>query len=149
MKRHADSGFDPRTAFSWRTRVYWEDTDAGGVVYHAGYLRFLERARTEWMRACGLGQQALRDSFGVVFVVREIDIAFDKPARLDDELDASVQPARVRGASIDLAQVVLRVADGVTLARADVRIACVDANTFTPAKIPPDVAALIEGYKSA
>lgn len=131
-------------AFSWRTRVYWEDTDAGGVVYHAGYLRFLERARTEWMRACGLGQQALRERFGVVFVVRELDIAFDKPARLDDELDATVRPVRLRGASLDLAQAIVRAADGVTLARANVRIACVDAGAFTPARIPANVAALIE-----
>lgn len=144
MKFHPDPGLDARTAFSWRTRVYWEDTDAGGVVYHAGYLRFLERARTEWVRACGLGQQALRETYGVVFVVRELDIAFDKPARLDDELDSTVLPVRLRGASLDLAQTIVRAADAVTLARADVRIACVDATAFAPARIPPDVAALIE-----
>lgn len=138
MKRHADP-----VSFRWRTRVYWEDTDAGGVVYHAGYLRFLERARTEWMRACGLGQQALRESFGVVFVVRELDIAFDKPARLDDELDATVDLERLRPASLDLAQDVLRAADGVTLARAKVRIACVGAASFAPQRIPPRVAAMI------
>ncbi len=136
-------------AFRWRTRVYWEDTDAGGVVYHAGYLRFLERARTEWMRAHGLGQQALRESHGVVFVVREIDIAFDKPARLDDELDATVRVERLRSASIEFAQDVLRVAGGVTLARADVRVACVDAREFVPVRIPPDISALIEGNTHA
>ena len=65
--------------FSWRLRVYWEDTDAGGVVYHAGYLRFLERARTEWLRARGLGQTELRERYGVLFVVREITTAFGAP----------------------------------------------------------------------
>jgi acyl-CoA thioester hydrolase len=149
MKFHPDPGLDARTAFSWRTRVYWEDTDAGGVVYHAGYLRFLERARTEWVRACGLGQQALRETYGVVFVVRELDIAFDKPARLDDELDTTVLPVRLRGASLDFGQTVVRVADGVTLARARVQVACVAADTFAPCRIPHDIAALIQGHPSA
>lgn len=146
LKARPDPGSaDAGRAFSWRTRVYWEDTDAGGVVYHAGYLRFLERARTEWLRACGIGQQELRDRFGVVFVVRGLDIAFDRPARLDDELDATVLPQRVRGASIDLDQHVLRVADHATLARATVRIACVSANDFSPVRMPPAVAALVQG----
>ena len=125
--------------------MYWEDTDAGGVVYHAGYLRFLERARTEWMRAMAMGQDALRRSHGIVFVVRELSIAYDKPARLDDVLDSTVRVARLRSASLDIAQDVLRVADGVTLARAQVRIACVDAEAFVPRRIPRQVAALIEG----
>jgi acyl-CoA thioester hydrolase len=129
--------------------VYWEDTDAGGVVYHAGYLRFLERARTEWMRAMAMGQDALRRSHGVVFVVRELSIAYDKPARLDDELDSTVRVARLRSASLDIAQDVLRVADGVTLARAQVRIACVDAGAFVPRRIPAEVAVLIEGNTNA
>ena len=132
-------------AFRWRTRVYWEDTDAGGVVYHAGYLRFLERARTEWMRAMAMGQDALRRSHGIVFVVRELSIAYDKPARLDDDLASTVRVARLGSASLDIAQDVLRVADGVTLARAQVRIACVDAEAFVPRRIPRQVAALIEG----
>src|SRR5690242_423725 len=133
-------------AFRWRTRVYWEDTDAGGVVYHAGYLRFLERARTEWMRAMAMGQDALRRSHGIVFVVRELSIAYDKPARLDDELDSTVRVMRLRSASLDIAQDVLRAADGVTLARARVRVACVDADAFVPCRIPPDIADLIQGH---
>ena len=138
----ADSQGTP--AFSWRIRVYWEDTDAGGVVYHAGYLRFLERARSEWMRSAGLGQEALRDAHGVEFVVRDLGIAYDKPARLDDELDATVRVERVRAASIDFAQSVLRVADGVTLAHARVRVACIDAATFTPVRIPAGITVLIQ-----
>lgn len=134
-------------AFRWRTRVYWEDTDAGGVVYHAGYLRFLERARSEWMRAAGIGQDGLRQSHGIVFVVRELSIAYDKPARLDDELDSTVGVERLRAASIDFAQVITRVADGITLARATVRVACIDAGSFAPCRIPQDIAALIEGSR--
>ncbi|MBU6416463.1 MAG: tol-pal system-associated acyl-CoA thioesterase [Xanthomonadaceae bacterium] len=132
-------------AFRWRTRVYWEDTDAGGVVYHAGYLRFLERARSEWMRAAAIGQDALRQSHGIVFVVRELSIAYDKPARLDDELDSTVRVERLRAASIDFAQVITRVGDCATLARATVRVACIDAGSFAPCRIPQDIAALIEG----
>jgi acyl-CoA thioester hydrolase len=142
----ADQG---QPAFRWRTRVYWEDTDAGGVVYHAGYLRFLERARTEWMRARVMGQAALRQSHGIVFVVRELTIAYDKPARLDDELDSTVRVERLRAASIDLGQAITRVADGIVLARAQVRVACVHEHDFVPCRIPPDIAALIEGYQHA
>jgi acyl-CoA thioester hydrolase len=142
----ADATDRAQSAFRWRTRVYWEDTDAGGVVYHAGYLRFLERARTEWMRAMGLGQDALRRSHGIVFVVRELGIAYDKPARLDDELDSTVRVERLRAASLELAQDVLRAGDGVTLARARVRVACVEADAFVPCRIPPDIADLIEGH---
>lgn len=131
--------------FSWRLRVYWEDTDAGGVVYHAGYLRFLERARTEWLRARGLGQTELRQRHGVLFVVREITTAFDRPARLDDELDATVQLARRRSASFEMEQGVRRAADGEVLTRAKVRVACVDANTWQPCRIPDDVVNLIGG----
>jgi acyl-CoA thioester hydrolase len=134
-------------AFRWRTRVYWEDTDAGGVVYHAGYLRFLERARSEWMRTAAIGQHALRQSHGIVFVVRELSIAYDKPARLDDELDSTVRVERLRAASIDFAQAITRVADGATLARAKVRVACIDADSFVPCRIPPGIAALIEGNR--
>ena len=129
--------------------MYWEDTDAGGVVYHAGYLRFLERARTEWMRAMAMGQDALRRSHGIVFVVRELSIAYDKPARLDDELDSTVRVERLRSASLDIAQDVLRAADGVTLARARVRVACVDADAFVPRRIPPNIIDLIQGNNFA
>lgn len=132
-------------AFSWRLRVYWEDTDAGGVVYHAGYLRFLERARTEWLRARGLGQTELREDLGVLLVVREIEVAFDKPARLDDELDAAVALSRRRSASLELRQTLRRVPDAQMLTRAQVRVACVDARTWQPRRIPDEVAALIEG----
>ncbi len=117
-------------------------------MYHAGYLRFLERARTEWMRAAAVEQGALRDSHGIVFVVRELTIAYDKPARLDDELDSSVRVERLRSASIDFRQAITRVADGATLARATVRVACVTAGAFVPSRIPRDIAALIQENQS-
>jgi acyl-CoA thioester hydrolase len=116
--------------------VYWEDTDAGGVVYHAGYLRFFERARTEWLRAHGVDQVRLRETSGVVFVVRDMRIAFRRAARLDDELDAGVVVTRRRAASMEFAQVLTRVADGSIIAEADVRVACVDAERFVPVPIP-------------
>ncbi len=131
--------------FSWRIRVYWEDTDAGGVVYHAGYLRFLERARTEWLRALGLSQTQLRERYGVVFVVRGMTISFDKPAKLDDELDATVAVSRRRSASLELAQTLTRTNDETLLIRAQVRVACVGAANWLPCRIPDDIAALIQG----
>ena len=85
-------------------RVYWEDTDAGGVVYHAQYLAFMERARTEWMRACGHGQELLRDAHGLVFAVRAMRMDFRLPARLDDELQVSVALVECRKASLVVAQ---------------------------------------------
>ena len=133
-----------QSAFSWRLRVYWEDTDAGGVVYHAGYLRFLERARTEWLRAHGLGQTELREQGGVLFVVREITVTYEKPARLDDELEADVVLTQRRSASLLLQQSLHRVRDGETLTRASVRVACVDARDWQPRRIPEQVATLIE-----
>src|SRR5438309_11549233 len=122
--------------FTWSIRVYWEDTDAGGVVYHAGYLRFLERARTEWLRAQGIDQGAVREKFGVVFVVRDIKIEFHAPARLDDELDVLLDAVELRSASMSFAQRILRRGDGVVLTSARVRAACVGAADFRPQRIP-------------
>lgn len=126
----------PNTPFIWPLRVYWEDTDAGGVVYHAGYLRFFERARSEWLRASGIGQQALREEHGVVFVVREMDIRFNRPARLDDLLGASVTVTEVRSASFKVEQHLRRQVDDVLLVDARVRIACLDVQRWRPRSIP-------------
>jgi len=126
----------PSPAFSWPIRVYWEDTDAGGVVYHASYLRFLERARTEWLRAHGVDQGRVREEHGVVFVVRDMAIEFLLPARLDDELDVSVESGERRSASMLFSQRIVRRADGVALVEARVRAACIDAATFKPSRIP-------------
>jgi acyl-CoA thioester hydrolase len=132
-KTHSDP------AFSWPVRVYWEDTDAGGVVYHASYLRFLERARTEWLRAQGIDQLRVRESHGVVFVVRDLAIEFVQPARLDDELDVELLTAERRSASMSFSQRILRRADGAVLTTARVRAACVAADDFKPCRIPENL----------
>lgn len=121
-------------SFAWPARVYWEDTDAGGVVYHAQYLAFMERARSEWMRALGFGQDALRESHGVCFVVRAMNIDFRAPARLDDSLAVSVRLAQCRGASLLFTQEVRR--DGELLVAAEVRAAAVCTERFRPIPIP-------------
>ena len=120
--------------FSWPTRVYWEDTDAGGVVYHAQYLAFLERARTEWLRARGKGQALLRDECDLVFAVRAMRIDFRQPARLDDALDVSVVLRQCRRASLVIAQAIHR--GGELLLDAEVRVAALNASDFRPRAIP-------------
>ncbi|MEO7071994.1 MAG: tol-pal system-associated acyl-CoA thioesterase [Rhodanobacter sp.] len=127
--------------FVWPVRVYWEDTDAGGVVYHASYLRFLERARTEWLRALGVDQMALKRSHGLAFLVRDMRIDFLRPALLDDELSVSLRVMQCRAASILFTQTVIR-ADQTHLIHADVRVACVDITQLRPAPIPPHLLAL-------
>ncbi|WP_043802301.1 tol-pal system-associated acyl-CoA thioesterase [Arenimonas malthae] len=121
-------------AFSFPIRVYWEDTDAGGVVYYASYVRFLERARTEWLRAQGVGQQALRDGEDLVLVIRGMTLDFHKPARLDDELQASVVLVERRPASLLIEQEISR--GGQVLVRAQVRVACLVASSFRPRPLP-------------
>lgn len=122
--------------FRWPVRVYWEDTDAGGVVYHASYLRFLERARTEYLRDLGIEQEGLRKDNNVVFVVRDIAIGFEKPARLDDVLGVTVMLVERRPASLVFQQQILRESDAAVLVQARVRAACVQAATFRPRPIP-------------
>lgn len=122
--------------FRWPVRVYWEDTDAGGVVYHASYLRFLERARTEYLRHLGIEQEGLRKDNNVVFVVRDIAIGFEKPARLDDVLGVTVMLVERRPASLVFQQQILRESDAAVLVQARVRAACVQAATFRPRPIP-------------
>ena len=122
-------------SFTHPCRVYWEDTDAGGVVYHAQYLAFLERARTEWMRAHGHGQEALRTGHDLVFAVREMHIDFRRPARLDDALRVSVALRECRRASLVLVQSIHR-EDGERLVDATVRVASLRASDFRPRPIP-------------
>jgi len=122
--------------FAWPVRVYWEDTDAGGVVYHARYLHFLERARTEWLRASGIGQQQVRAELGVVFVVHRMELRFNAPARLDDLLTATVLPQERRSASFVVVQELRREPEARPLVEARARIACLDAARFRPRPIP-------------
>lgn len=125
----------PSGAFSWPVRVYWEDTDAGGVVYHAAYVRFFERGRTEWLRDLGFDQGRIRDELGVLFAVRSMEIGFRKPARFDDRLEVSVYDVAARRASLELSQAIRR-EDEALLCEARVRVACVDAQKFSPVPIP-------------
>jgi acyl-CoA thioester hydrolase len=128
-------------SFSHTLRVYWEDTDAGGVVFFANYLKFFERARTEWLRSLGFGQERLRLDTGALFVVADTSMRFVGPARLDDLLDVSVQVAEAGRASLTLAQQARR--GGELLADGTIRIGCVDAGTFKPRRIPTDLVARI------
>lgn len=129
----------PSSVFTWPLRVYWEDTDAGGVVYHASYLRFLERARSEWLRSQGVAQLRVRDEHGVLFVVRDMSLTFLLPARLDDELAVTVDAGERRSASMTFSQRIVRRADDAVLVQASVRAACIDADSFKPCRIPPNL----------
>lgn len=123
--------------FSTPVRVYMEDTDAGGIVYYVNYLKFMERARTEFMRSLGFGKAYIltRD---LMFVVHDVMVKYHKPARLDDELQATAAVVRARGAVIVFDQRVLRGAE--LLARATVTVACVDRHTNRPRRLPPEIA---------
>jgi acyl-CoA thioester hydrolase len=126
------------TPFVWQARVYWEDTDAGGIVYYANYLRFLERARSEWLRAHGVSQLALARDPGVVFSVVALEAQYRRPARLDDMLSISCEPQWQGGASLKFVQRIWRdAADEDLLLSASVRVACLDAATLKPRRLPP------------
>ena len=120
--------------FRHAQRVYWEDTDAGGVVYYANYLKFFERARTEWLRHLGVEQQALRESSGAIFVVTHAAIHYLAPARLDDRLELTVALQHAGRASMTMAQQAW--CGENLLAEAEVRIGCVDAQRMRPCRIP-------------
>lgn len=123
--------------FYWPARVYYEDTDASGVVYHASYLHYFERARTEWLRALGFSQQNLRGQLDVVFTVANLSVDYLRPARLDDELDVTVVVAQLRRASLHFRQTLTpRGLPDDVLARATVRVGCVDVGTFRPCPLP-------------
>ena len=124
---------DP-SVFTHTLRVYWEDTDAGGVVFYANYLKFFERARTEWLRSLGHSQQRLRDETGAIFVVSDTSVRYVSPARLDDLLSVSVEVREAGRATMLIAQQAWR---GETLlAEGTIRIACVDATSLRPRRIP-------------
>ena len=118
-------------------RVYWEDTDAGGVVFFANYLKFFERARTEWLRAKGFGQERLRTDTGAIFVVADTSVRYFIPARLDDELAVTVRIVHRGPATLTIEQQAWR--DDALLAQGSIRIGCVDAGTFKPRRIPNEL----------
>ena len=120
--------------FCWPVRVYYEDTDAAGVVYYANYLKFFERARTEWLRSFGLNQDKLAQDEGLIFVVRRAVLDFVRPARLDDMLEVTVEPVKRARVYVDLSQEARR--DTQVLARAEVRVACLSLRNFRPVEMP-------------
>jgi acyl-CoA thioester hydrolase len=127
----------PVTEFCWPVRVYYEDTDSVGVVYYANYLRFMERARTEWLRRLGFEQDALVRDQGIVFAVRSASLEYLRPARFNDLLGVSVHLRECRRASLLFEQVVSREGDaGRPLCTGSIRIACLDAASFRSAPIP-------------
>ena len=129
-------------AFSISIRVYYEDTDAGGVVYYANYLRFMERARTEWLRNLGFDQDELSRQDGVVFAVRSASLEFIKAAHFNDMLRVDVTVIATGKASVMLKQMITR--DDELICSGEVRLACVDATRFVPKSIPVAVAAKIK-----
>ena len=126
--------FSERIGFVLKQRVYWEDTDGGGVVYYANYLKFLERSRTEWLRSMGYEQSALARREQIVFVVRSLAVEFLRPARLDDELSIGVAAARCGASIIEIEQWIER--ENERLVSAAVKLACVRIAAFRPVRIP-------------
>jgi acyl-CoA thioester hydrolase len=129
------------SVFAWPVRVYWEDTDGGGIVYYANYLRFLERARTEWLRSLGYSQHALSEEPGIMFAVVSLNVEYRRPARLDDELVITCEPEVEGAASMRFTQQIYRggreaLAKDRLLVEANVRVACVDARTLRPKRLP-------------
>ncbi len=127
------------TEFLWPVRVYYEDTDSGGVVYYANYLKFMERARTEWLRSLGFEQDRLLEQQGIAFAVRRVAIDFRYPARFNDALLIKSRIKQRRRVSLTFEQLINRESDGVLLVGGDVQVACVDLKRFKPTSIPQQI----------
>ena len=137
-------------SFQLPIRVYWEDTDAGGIVFYANYLKFMERARTEWLRSLGVEQRNLREQTGGQFVVSETTLKYHRPARLDDELLVTADVQQIGTASLIIGQRVLsKTEQGVLLCEGTIRIGWVDAATLRPARIPAQVSGTLEPYRGS
>jgi acyl-CoA thioester hydrolase len=130
--------------FTWPIRVYWEDTDGGGVVFYANYLKYMERARTEWLRALGFHQRRLQAEQGIVFVVTSLSVNFVEPARLDDQLLVISQMPEIGGASFGFRQRIVRQeSPEKVMLTSDVNAACLDATTFKPRRMPAELRAVL------
>lgn len=127
------------TDFVWPVRVYYEDTDAGGVVFYANYLKYYERARTEWLRAKGFSQHELLEADRLAFVVRQVEVNYLRPARLDDECNVEVVVKKIGKARIELEQRIVLLNNLTLLNSARVVLACVDAESFKPCSIPTKI----------
>ncbi len=130
--------------FQWQVRVYYEDTDAGGIVYHANYLKFFERTRTEWLRNLGFDQLVLREQQRLIFVVKHINIDYLKSALFNDALTVTCQLVHLKKVSMDLQQIILR--DDKPLCKATVKIACVNYDSQRPQVFPDSLAKKLEHY---
>jgi acyl-CoA thioester hydrolase len=134
------------STFTWPVRIYYEDTDAGGIVFYANYLKFMERARTEWLRALGYEQDLLRDRDRVLFAVRRVAIDYLAPARFNDCLSVTSRLVRAGGASLEFDQRVMR--DDTCCCRGSVKVACIDADDLRPARIPAKLLADLSTFAS-
>jgi acyl-CoA thioester hydrolase len=123
--------------FAWPVRIYWEDTDAGGIVYYANYLKYMERARTEWLRAAGIEQLPLKEQQGLMFVVVDLEAHYRRPARYGDELQVTCAIAERTRASLTFQQQIYR--GDELLIEGKVRVACLDANNLKPKALPKDL----------
>ena len=128
--------------FDWPVQVYYEDTDAGGVVYHSQYLNFMERARTEFLRSLGFIQTVLKDDLGILFVVRDIQIRFKKPAKFDDQLNVNSQLVSVGRSLLAFEQNIYRGDEHLISAKVDV--VCIGADSFKPVSIPETMTRLLK-----
>lgn len=134
-------------AFHWPVRVYWEDTDAGGIVFYANYLKFFERARTEWLRHLGVDQHNLRETTGGMFVVSTSALSYLRPARLDDMLTISAELTQLSRASMTITQTAERADEAlgaVQLCVGTIGIAWVNALTLRPERMPPHVVSVLQ-----
>ncbi|MBQ0961372.1 tol-pal system-associated acyl-CoA thioesterase [Ideonella sp. 4Y11] len=128
--------------FEWPVRVYWEDTDAGGIVFYANYLKFMERARTEWLRQLNIHQQALAEQQGLIFVVTDAQLRYLASARLDDALQVSVEPVEIGRSRLRLRQR-CRLGDQ-WLCDGTISVACIDRAQHRPRRIPTDILARLQ-----
>lgn len=131
--------------FSWPVRVYYEDTDAGGVVYYANYLKFLERARTEYLRELGFEQDQLKQEYGIIFAVHSLTIQYRKPAVFNDALRVTAVISDKGNARLTFKQMITREDQNTPICSAEVTIACLDANKFSPVRIPAHIQEVLRG----
>lgn len=137
--------------FTWTIRVYYEDTDAGGVVFYANYLKFFERARTEWLRSAGINQQIMTETHSVMFVVKSTAVDYHAPAKLDNELKLTVVVEKMGRASVQFVQQAWRIngEQQELLATGRIKVGCVDTVRFKPSEIPQEVMLAIQQLESS
>jgi len=131
--------------FTWPVRVYYEDTDAGGVVYYANYLKFLERARTEYLRELGFEQDQLKQEYGIIFAVHSLSIQYQKPAVFNDALTVTAEVIDEGKARLTFKQMITRDKDNTRICSAEVSIACLNAEKFSPVRIPAHIQEVLHG----